>query len=223
MSRPRVSIDPYFLAGTAAVLLAGAFVLFRERSPAALPDLSGAVSVLDTIGAAHRLGSRSAPVRVGVLSDYECEGCAVAHERVWPALRRHVDAGTVLLTVYETPLPGHARGLRAAAAAKCVEAASPDAYWRYHAVLFARRAAWRGADSLDAVLTGLGREAGSDPGRLRACLESEGETRAAALARGWAVASGGGAPFVPLFLVNGRPVDWLRLESEIERALEGRS
>ncbi|HET7461918.1 MAG TPA: thioredoxin domain-containing protein [Longimicrobium sp.] len=224
MQRLRLPIDPYFVAGALSIVLVGGAVAWRGRStPPPLPALPAAVfDRLDAAGAGVSLGSPSAPVHVATLSDYECEGCALAHARVWPVVERYVRAGAVRYTAYQTPLPRHRAGVRAAVAAGCVAERSPGAFWAYHAALYAAQAQWLAAPDAGAALAGLAGRAGADTLRLRGCLEREGAGRAARVERSWAMVKEGGVDLVPLWTVDGRSVSWLRLDREIHDALRKR-
>ena len=223
MRRSRLPVDPYFVAGVLAVLLAGGTVAWRSRPAPPLPSLPAAVLArLDADGAGITLGSSSAPVRVSTLSDYECGGCALAHARVWPLVERYVREGAVRYTSYETPLPRHRAGLRAAVAAGCVATRSPEAFRAYHHTLYAEQARWLSAAETDTSLVDLAARSGAEPAGLRECLDREGAARAARIEQSWVVVKSGGVDFVPLWMVDGRPVNWLRLDDEIRAALRRR-
>jgi len=218
-----MAVDPYFIAGALSILLAGGTLAWRGRSAPPLPSLAPAVlAELQATGAAFTVGERAAPVSVATLSDYECEGCALAHARLWPRLREHVRRGEVRYTVYETPLPRHHAGREAAVAAGCVASLSRETFWAYHQALFTGQAAWQAASDRRAALIGLAARGGADSLAVRRCMEGEGEERARRVERGWAAVKAGGVDFVPLWMVEGTPVPPARLEDEILAALRRR-
>lgn len=223
MRRSKLPIDPYFLAGVISVILVGGTVAWKSRSAPPLPSLPPAVLArLDANGAGISMGSASAPVHVATLSDYECAGCALAHVRVWPLVERYVRAGAVRYTAYETPLPRHRAGRRAAVAAGCVASRSRDSWTAYHHALYTEQARWLSADEIDASLVGVAARNGADTLHLRRCLQREGASRATQAEGNWALVKGGGVDFVPLWMVDGRSVNWLRLDEEIRDALRRR-
>lgn len=224
-SRPRrrrrhFPVDPYFMVGMGAVLLAGA-TLYEDkptlRGPAQLP---AAVSrYVEGAGLGHRLGAADAEVRVVELADYECPACRQAHAKTWPAIQELVRGGRVSYTVYDLPLPSHRYAIPAAVTAECAAGQDEALYWRLRDRLYGEQA-WLQTYPVEEPLARMAAELGADAEAVRACVREKGSEWARLLQGGWDVATKSGLNYVPAWSVNGRMVVWTELESEIRKELD---
>ena len=217
--RRHFPVDPYFMLGMGAVLLAGA-TLYKEkptlRGPAELP---AAVSrYVEGAGLGHRLGAADAEVRVVELADYECPACREAHAKTWPAIQALVRGGRVSYTVYDLPLPSHRYAIPAAVTAECAAQQDEALYWRLRDRLYGEQA-WLQTYPVEEPLARMAAELGADAEAVRACVREKGSEWAGLLQAGWNVATKSGLNYVPAWSVNGRMVVWTELEREIRREL----
>jgi Na+:H+ antiporter, NhaA family len=145
----------------------------------------------------HVDGPQDAPLELVMYGDFQCPYCSAAQ----PIVRRVRDRlGDRLRYAFRhLPLPDkHPDAQRAAEAAEA--AAAQGRFWEMHAALYA----WRGQLGLEDVLAAA-REAGVDPERVRAELESG--VHAARVARDAEGALAGGVRGTPGFFANGVRVE----------------
>jgi len=218
-------IDPYFLAGLVAVLIAGGVYLRREAPASPRPDVThfspAVAQSLDRLGVGHARGRPDAAVHVVELFDYQCPACAAAHRATAPLLERQLAMGAIRYTVYDLPLPSHGNAIPAALVAGCVERQSPEGFWELRDRLFAEQRTWASAYPAEPPLLRIAQATGRDTAAIRACLASEGQTRVANLRGSWEVASRAGFTFTPAYAVNGKIVPWDVLDREISLAMKG--
>lgn len=189
----------------------------RARTLRALPVI---VQQLDSLELGHRLGTAQAPVQVVELFDFECPACQASHQAAWPVVRKYVDAGVASYTAYDLPLPSHRAAVPAAIVATCAERLDAPRAWDLRDRIFARRGEWVAAYPAEAVLLGIAAEAGLDSAAVRSCLARDGSDLAARYAQAFEAASSRGLTFIPVWSVNGRPVDWTRIDQAIQDVLE---
>jgi protein-disulfide isomerase len=217
-------IDPYFLLGFVSVLLIGGSIA-RQRGPspmgAPLPEVRADLFLtLDALGVGRLVGDPGAPVRIATLSDYACEGCAVAEANLRSRLDRWLDDGLVNLVVYETPIPVHPYSAAAAAVAGCAYQQGTAEYRAVREIMLTRRGEWLTSDAPMEALAGITVDAGASAEPLRVCLREIGDEFADRALRGWEVARAAGVTYVPVWFVNGRAVSWPRLDEEVRHALQ---
>jgi protein-disulfide isomerase len=163
-----------------------------EKPP--LPE--SPVQALDLAGAAAR-GPSNAPVTVVEYADFECPHCSKAWEAAEEALKPY--GGVVRYAFHNFPLPNHERAQKAAEAARAA-----DAQGRFFEMA---RLMFRNQKALDdAALKRYAAEAGCDPARFAADLDSR-RFRTDVLLE---VRAGGraGVDGTPTFFVNGRWLPW---------------
>lgn len=115
-------------------------------------------------------GSPQAKLVVIEFTDFQCPACRKHAMEVQPAVDAElVTPGKVLWVVKHLPLKMHAHALVAAAAAEC--AGEQDRFWPMHDRLFAGVERWNVA-APEAPLTAIATEAGLDPRKFSACLDS---------------------------------------------------
>jgi protein-disulfide isomerase len=224
--RRRLAVDPYFAAGVAAVLAAGiAYRAYTAPPPAAAPSPpfpeAGTLAALESLGEGHSLGAADAPLQVVEFTDYQCPACAVSRDSTWPAVLRHVEAGTVRYTAYDLPLPRHASAITAAVVAGCAGEHPGAGFWEVRSALLAHQAEWADVEDPAAAMLRAADAVGADSAAVRECMARDGPRRAAALRRAWETASSQGITFTPAWFVNGRMVPWPRLATALDSALAG--
>jgi len=220
---PRMPIDPYFLFGLIAVVIAGGAYRYRGGGaplPSSLSHIPASVTrSYDSLGVSHSLGVTNAPIQVIELSDYQCPACAVAHRTTWPAIERHVAAGTVRFTTYDLPLPSHANAIPAAVVVGCVAHHDEKAFWELRHEVFARQDIWADSYPAEQPLLQIASSSGIDTAAVRSCMQSRASHHAAQLRRSWEVARAAGINYTPVWAINGRVVSWATLEQEIEKTV----
>lgn len=217
-------LDPYFVAGVVAVLVAG--IAYRAQLPRAHADPRPLLSLtreftrgLDHLGAGRSQGAPGAPVHVVELFDYQCPACAVAHDSVWPGLARRISAGQVRYTAYDLPLPGHANAIPAAVVANCVLDDAPDRFAQVRHHLFHAQPAWSEAYPAEPALLAVVAAMGIDSAAVRGCVNRSGSARAVLYRQTWTAARTAGVTFTPAWAVNGKVVAWNDLDAEVDAAL----
>lgn len=85
------------------------------------------------------MGSKSAPIIIIELSDFECPFCGEFERTVFPQIKKeYIDSGEVLWFFMEFPLTKiHPHSYKAAIAAECAKL--QNKFWEYHDVLFAHQ------------------------------------------------------------------------------------
>ncbi len=112
------------------------------------------------------LGSKDAPLTVVEFTDYQCPFCQRFHVATFPELKKNfIDTGKVRFYSKDMPLDMHANAMRAALAARC--AAEQNGFWALRDIMGAN------PDKLDLDnILALASQVKLDPGKLRACIES---------------------------------------------------
>lgn len=169
-------------------------------------------ALLRPVGARdHAQGPSTAPVTLVEYGDYECPGCAGAHELVRD-LQAELGAGLRYVFRY-FPLAAH-HPCAELAAATAEAAALAGRFWEMHALLFAHRSKLEPCDLVDcAIELGLDAEdvleqlaLGVHEGRVHGDLES-------------GLASG--VRGTPTFFVNGERYEGPCARAELSAALRG--
>lgn len=162
----------------------------------------------------HRRGPKRASVTVVVLSDYQCNYCAVLEHQLAAMRREHPDALSVALLHY--PLPGHGVAVAAARAAICAD--EQGRFDTMHEQLFAQGASL-GKVSWDTL---AGRAEVGDLTRYRACLADA--QSAAKLQMHIELGQRLRASVTPTILINDEMYDGLPpdLDRLIARAIQAR-
>lgn len=97
-------------------------------------------------------GDSGARVAIIEYADFECPYCAEYEKQVFPQiLSDYIATGKVKYFYRDLPLPGHARALPAARAARC--AGEQGKYWEMRDSLFAKQTALSGPALLDRAQT----------------------------------------------------------------------
>jgi protein-disulfide isomerase len=123
-------------------------------------------STLDIHGEIFR-GNASAHVAIIEYADFECPYCGEHERKVFPQiLSDYIETGKVKYFYRDLPLPGHARALPAARAARC--AGEQGKYWEMHDSLFAKQSALSVPALLDRAQT-----LGLDTTKFTECQSSE--------------------------------------------------
>jgi Thioredoxin len=117
------------------------------------------------------IGSDSAPVRLLVVSDFQCDSCRQWFDQVLPVVRSdYVETGKVRLTWAHYPLRTHPNAVRAASAALC--ASAQGRFWEAGARLFAAQQLWGTSPRAATVIDSLAQVPGVEAYKLRNCIDS---------------------------------------------------
>jgi protein-disulfide isomerase len=123
------------------------------------------VSSLSVRGEMFR-GDSGARVAIIEYADFECPYCSEYERKTFPQLLTdYIETGKVKYFYRDLPLPGHARAMPAAHAARC--AGEQGKYWEMHDSLFAKQNALSGPALLDRAQT-----LGLDTARFTECQAS---------------------------------------------------
>jgi len=157
--------------GIVRSLGAGLVLALALAGPAALPAAAQDTAVIDVAAAlAERsLGAADAPVTIVEYASMTCPHCATFHANTFPALKaRYIDTGKVRLVYNNFVLNGI--DMRASMMARCVP---EDRFFSLTDVLFKTQSVWASAADPLAELAKIGRLAGLDETRFKACMEAE--------------------------------------------------
>ncbi len=128
--------------------------------------LSPSVSSVSVRGETFR-GDSGARVAIIEYADFECPYCGEYERKVFPQLLSdYIATGKVKYFYRDLPLPGHARAIPAARAARC--AGEQGKYWEMHDSLFATQNALSAPALLDRAQT-----LGLDTEKFSECQSSE--------------------------------------------------
>jgi protein-disulfide isomerase len=168
----------------------------------------GPALAVDLAGAPAR-GRADAKVTLVEYADFECPHCARGYEQAEELLKTHGDRIRYVLRNY--PLPFHAHGAKAAEAALAAHA--QGRFFQIAALMFSHQ------DALDtASLKKYAAEAGCDPARFAADLDSGRYTTAVLLERRDGERCG--VAWTPSFFVNGVPLMWDGTVSSLRTPVE---
>lgn len=216
--RGRLSIDPYFVAGTLCVAVVFGVLFLRNRQAAERDIAPETLVQLTASPPVRSLGRPEAPVHVVEFSDYECSACAAAHRALWPLLEQGVRDRLVRYEVRDLVLPSHAGALTAAIIAECGARQDSTRYWSMRDAVFENQSTWSLSFPIDRPLLALVSKSGIDSTAVRGCMDRHGGEIAARIRRSWRVAAAGGIDFTPLWLVNRKPVPWPQLAEVVRSA-----
>lgn len=165
-------------------------------------------------------GPEDAAHAIRVFSDFQCPFCGRYAEEVLPGLEQLLQDRDVRYEYHHFPLESlHPNAAPAAEAAECVaEEGGEEAFWAYHDLLFARRAAWADLDDPLPYLARLAREADVARAEVATCLE-EGR-HAAAVAEAAQAAAELGLTGTPTVFVDGFRMSDYRDPDAYRRYLE---
>ncbi len=184
-----------------------------QQAPAPAPPPQDEKASISIAGAPY-LGRADAPLTLVMFTDYQCPFCNRFETQTLPEIKRqYIDTGKLRFVVRDLPLPFHPNAAKAAEATHCAE--EQGKYWELREKLVAH------GDKLDAALLPVyAREAGLDPDRFSACMESG---RAAGKVKaGSALAASVGISGTPSFVVGrtrGDTVDGVKLVGALPFAM----
>ncbi len=147
------------------------------------------------------LGSKSAPVRVLVISDYQCDSCRLWFEEKLPVVRaEYIETGKARLTWVHYPLRSHPAAVRAASASLC--AGVQGKFWETSARLFSAQRVWGASPRADEIIDSLAIAAGSESFTLKSCTSSDRMLRQVRRDIDWTDTAKAGAP--PTLIIGAR-------------------
>jgi protein-disulfide isomerase len=139
------------------------------------------------------LGLKTAPVRMLVVSDYQCDSCRLWFEQMLPVVRtEYIETGKARLTWVHYPLRTHPAAVRAANASLC--AGAQGRFWETSARIFSEQRAWATSPRADAILDSLATAAGTEGFTLRNCTSSDRMLRQIRRDIDWTDTAKAGAP-----------------------------
>jgi protein-disulfide isomerase/rhodanese-related sulfurtransferase len=183
------------------------------QSPMAAAPLPSAVK-LDPKGLPY-LGSDKAPIKLMLVSDFECPFCESVGSTYLSAIRRdYVDNGLVGIYFWSAPLESHKDGQRAALAAWA--AYGQGKFWEYHDALRAS------GDLSQSGLEAAAKSVGLDLKRFKKDFASA-ETKKAIESQKKTIKDSG-IPGVPALILNGQVLigdaDWAGISDRLRAELK---
>lgn len=196
------------LTRATAIALFGAALACGGSGTAQTPrDTASGTAAVDTASdttdpAANRSkGSRSAPVTVFEMSDFQCPYCRQFAQETFPTIERdYIATGKVRWVFVNYPLTTlHPNAVPAAEFALC--AGESGRFWPAHDLLFETQAAWARLDPVAPFLLGLSDSIGVPRDTMLACLQNP-ETRRTVQQEATS-SSRAGATSTPSFYIEG--------------------
>ncbi len=127
--------------GLIALLILSATGLVRPQSKVAAADLTALKSI----------GSKSAPIKVEVFSDFQCPSCRRVYQDVLrQVIDNYVNAGKVYLVHRDFPLPMHSYSREAARWANA--AAEVGKFEKVEEALYAKQDTWSANGNIEVVV-----------------------------------------------------------------------
>jgi protein-disulfide isomerase len=127
--------------------------------------------MMETADVSRVIGQKSAPVKMLVISDYQCDSCRLWFEQQLPVVRTdYIETGKVRLTWVHYPLRSHPAAVRAASASLC--AGAQGKFWEASARLFSNQRLWGASARPDTLIDSLAIAAGSEAFTLKNCTVS---------------------------------------------------
>lgn len=147
-----------------------------EMPPAAAAEAPPAAADTNDPTASRSKGSRTAPVTVFEMSDFQCPFCRRFALETFPVLEReYIDTGKVRWVYINFPLTSlHPNAVPAAEFALC--AARSGRFWPAHDLLYETQSSWAKLDPVAPFLLGLADSIGVPRDSIVPCLENP-ETR----------------------------------------------
>lgn len=169
------------------------------------------------------IGSDSAPLRIMVVSDYQCDSCRTMFEQTVPALRaEYVETGRARLTWVHYPLRVHSGAVQAASAAMC--ASAQGKFWEASARLFSAQQSWAASPRQRAIIDSLAMLPGMTDYRFRNCVDGGRMLRQIRGDIDWTDTARAGAP--PMIVIGARRLSGVAplavLRATIDSALAGK-
>ena len=177
-ARPAPAVLGYLAAAlVGALLLAGSlFATGSVGHAAPSPSPTPAPNAAD----GPSLGSRTAPVTIGVWADYQCPFCRLEALVFGGSLERaFVLPGFARIVYHDFAFLGQ-ESIDAAVAARCAGRQDPGAYWRYHDLLFASQQGENQGAFARTNLVALANIASLDVTAFSACLDDPAQAKAVA-------------------------------------------
>ena len=188
------------------------------------PDSARVNALLERADAGRIQGSRTAPVWLIEISDFQCPFCKRWHDETYPLIQREfVQPGIVRMAYINLPLAQHHHAQQAAEAALC--AAVQDKFWPLHDKLFGTQEKWAAATDVTATFDSLAAASGVNITEWRDCVRSRLMERVVNGDKYRAASSG--ARSTPTFFVGdqpiegAQPIDTFRLAIQRARAKAG--
>ncbi|MGH7583141.1 MAG: DsbA family protein [Gemmatimonadales bacterium] len=172
----------------------------------------------DTTLASRSMGSRTAPVTVYEMADFQCPYCRNFAEQTFPTLRdKYIRTGKVRWVFINFPIPSlHPNATAAAEFAIC--AARQGKFWQTHDMLYDHQADWESLANPEPYFMSQVKSLGLKQPQLDGCLQSK--IPAAVVTDDAAGAERSGAHSTPSFYIEGGILEGAQPLGIFERILD---
>jgi protein-disulfide isomerase len=139
--------------------------------------LAASASGQDTTLAARSMGSKTAPVTVYEMADFQCPWCGKFARETFPSIKKeYIATGKVRWIFINFPIPSiHPNAMAAAEFAAC--AARQDRFWQAHDMLYATQDKWDQLKDPAPYFLSQVPTLKLDRGQLQTCLQSGAGTK----------------------------------------------
>jgi protein-disulfide isomerase len=161
-------------------------------------------------------GAPDAPLKLTLYSDFLCSHCAEFATTLDAISADYIKTGRLQVIFYNFAFLAP-ESVQSAMAALCALDQSPDAYWRYHNLLYASRDGGMVAYS-DSRLKAYAREIGLDTGVFNQCFESK--AKAAPVQADLATGRARGVEGTPTWYLNDRLEVGAKSESDLRQLFD---
>lgn len=163
----------YLIVAGLAVIGAGViYYLVRAPKDVSIP-IPTTLATTDTAGfRGYLLGSPNAKVEIVEFADYQCPACQSFDGLQFDVVKRQlIDSGLARFRYRDFPLDQlHPHARLAAHAAACGD--DQGKFWEMKRVIYDNQSAWAPARSAGGLFRDYARQAGLDPAKYDACMES---------------------------------------------------
>jgi protein-disulfide isomerase len=214
LTKRRVDLS-FGLGFVVVIIAAAAFVAYSRpratKAPATPP--AGLAQLVDSLDLSRSRGDRGARDTLIEITDFYCQGCALANDRLHGLLDTLVERGQLVHIVWEVAFQ---RGSsEVSAAAQCAYRQRAKHYWTYRNTLFAAQRAVMASFPVREGLLRLAPLAGVDSSAMRDCLERDAGTLQSQVEAVTSKALEAGVPFTPVFWLNARQLPASALVTEL--------
>ena len=166
-------------------------------------------------------GDSAAPVKLEVYADFQCPACGNYAREIEPlVVQNYVTNGKVYLVFRNYAFldrnAGNKESHRAAEAALCAD--DQNAYWKYHAILFANQTGENVGDFLEKRLVAFAEKLGLDVPAFQDCLKSG--KHAQRVLDEYEEGKNRGVDSTPSFFINGERFQLQTSYNELFQALD---
>ena len=153
--------NKFLATGVVVFLCASAVLAARLSRP-------GPEEILRRSFAERATGDPQAPVSIVEYFDYQCPPCALAHEMLDEAIKKH--PGKIRLEVRYMPWPAHQNALKAATYADCLSR-QKGKFWPFSDLVFDHQQEWAHDPYADVRFVSYAGSVGADLRALDGCVK----------------------------------------------------